>query len=171
MPMMTPNQSRSTSILTATGVRTGITMNAISNTSINMPNTNTNAQTAIKKPVCPPGNCLKRASTHSCPSAALNAKENTVAPIRMNSTKTVSLAVESTACVNSGRLSRLLATPITNAPTAPIAPPSVGVAMPRKIVPSTRKMRTIGGIITNVTCFARRESQFSLSHRSTQASR
>ena len=38
-----------------------------------------------------------------------------------------------------------------SAPVAPIAPPSVGVATPRKIVPSTRKMRASGGISTNVT--------------------
>jgi hypothetical protein len=37
------------------------------------------------------------------------------------------------------------------APTAPMAPPSVGVATPMKIVPSTRKMSAKGGIITNVT--------------------
>ena len=32
------------------------------------------------------------------------------------------------------------------APLAPIAPPSVGVATPMKIVPSTRKISTSGGI-------------------------
>ncbi|CAM3145127.1 hypothetical protein PANO111632_05085 [Paracoccus nototheniae] len=35
---------------------------------------------------------------------------------------------------------------------APIAPPSVGVAIPRKIVPSTRKTSASGGIITMITC-------------------
>ena len=38
-----------------------------------------------------------------------------------------------------------------SAPVAPIAPPSVGVATPRKIVPSTRKISASGGISTNVT--------------------
>jgi hypothetical protein len=32
-----------------------------------------------------------------------------------------------------------------SAPVAPIAPPSVGVAMPRKIVPRTRKISSSGG--------------------------
>ena len=40
------------------------------------------------------------------------------------------------------------------APAAPIAPPSVGVAMPMKIVPSTRKIRNSGGTITKVVCCA-----------------
>ena len=46
---------------------------------------------------------------------------------------------------------------MTIAPLAPIAPPSVGVATPRKIVPSTRKISTSGGIIdvnTLTTSFA-----------------
>jgi hypothetical protein len=41
-----------------------------------------------------------------------------------------------------------------SAPSAPMAPPSVGVAMPRKMVPSTRKISTSGGISTKVTCSA-----------------
>ena len=35
-----------------------------------------------------------------------------------------------------------------------MAPPSVGVATPMKIVPSTRKIRNSGGTITKVTCWA-----------------
>ena len=56
------------------------------------------------------------------------------------------------------------------APTAPMAPPSVGVATPMKMVPRTRKMSSSGGTITNTTCSAsadsnrgpcsRRDSQF-----------
>ena len=41
------------------------------------------------------------------------------------------------------------------APAAPMAPPSVGVATPMKMVPSTRKIRPSGGTITKVTCSAR----------------
>ena len=41
----------------------------------------------------------------------------------------------------------------TIAPTAPIAPASVGVANPRKIVPSTRKINTMDGIIPQSTFF------------------
>ena len=36
-----------------------------------------------------------------------------------------------------------------------MAPPSVGVATPMKIVPSTRKIRNSGGTMTKVTCWAR----------------
>ena len=35
-----------------------------------------------------------------------------------------------------------------------MAPPSVGVATPMKIVPSTRKIRKSGGTMTKVTCSA-----------------
>ena len=48
---------------------------------------------------------------------------------------------------------------ISNAPTAPIAPPSVGVAIARKMVPSTRKISASGGIITKVTRSAMRDSR------------
>ena len=40
-----------------------------------------------------------------------------------------------------------------------MAPPSVGVAMPRKMVPSTRKISASGGISTKVTRSAMRESR------------
>ena len=53
-------------------------------------------------------------------------------------------------------------TAITSAPTAPMAPPSVGVAMPRKMVPSTRKISASGGISTNVTRSAMFDSKPSL---------
>ena len=51
---------------------------------------------------------------------------------------------------------------MTSAPTAPIAPPSVGVAMPRKIVPSTRKISASGGISTMMTCCASRDIRLML---------
>ena len=50
-----------------------------------------------------------------------------------------------------------------SAPLAPIAPPSVGVATPRKIVPSTRKISASGGISTKVTRSASRDSKPNLS--------
>ena len=45
------------------------------------------------------------------------------------------------------------------APDAPMAPPSVGVATPMKIVPSTRKIRNSGGTITKVTCCGQRRQE------------
>ena len=51
---------------------------------------------------------------------------------------------------------------MTSAPVAPIAPPSVGVATPRKMVPSTRKISASGGISTKVTRSAMRDSRPSL---------
>ena len=46
-----------------------------------------------------------------------------------------------------------------SAPSAPMAPPSVGVATPRKMVPSTRKISSSGGISTKVTRSAMRDKQ------------
>ena len=72
----------------------------------------------------------------------------------MKTTKAESFAVDSVACRIRSQFSRRLAAPRMSAPAAPIAPPSVGVAMPMKIVPSTRKIRNSGGTITNVVCCA-----------------
>jgi hypothetical protein len=48
------------------------------------------------------------------------------------------------------------------APGAPMPPPSVGVARPMKMVPSTRKISASGGIITNTTFLghARQQAEF-----------
>ena len=59
----------------------------------------------------------------------------------------------------------------TSAPTAPIAPPSVGVAIPRKIVPSTRKISASGGISTMMTCCASRLIMLTPKVRSASATR
>ena len=69
----------------------------------------------------------------------------------MNTTNAVSLAVVSMPCFSSFHDSRLRASAMISAPVAPIAPPSVGVATPRKIVPSTRKISASTGISTNTT--------------------
>ena len=63
----------------------------------------------------------------------------------MKTTKDDSLPVVSMACLSSFQEIRLRASARISAPVAPMAPPSVGVAMPRKMVPSTRKIRTSGG--------------------------
>src|SRR5262249_37168396 len=52
---------------------------------------------------------------------------------------------------------RRLSAPRMSAPLAPMAPPSVGVATPMKMVPSTRKIRNSGGTMTNAVCCAIRE--------------
>src|SRR5215217_144586 len=63
----------------------------------------------------------------------------------------VSRMVEFIACSTSGHVRRRCSAASTIAPTAPIAPASVGVARPSPIVPSTRKIRTIEGIIPQST--------------------
>ncbi len=52
-----------------------------------------------------------------------------------------------------------------SAPVAPMAPPSVGVAMPMKMVPSTRKISASGGISTKVTFSAIFDNRPSLNTR------
>ena len=155
----TPNQTRSMPSFSATGPISGMMMNASSKKSRKKASTNTRMLTTIRKPSWPPGRPVSRCSTHLGPSTPWNARLKTVAPIRMNSTKHDSFIVESIAWRISFRSMRPRASAITSAPTAPIAPPSVGVAMPRKMVPSTRKIRASGGIITKVTRSAMRDSK------------
>ena len=118
--------------------------------------------TTIRKPSWPPGRLVSRCSTQLGPSTPWNDRLNTVEPIRMKSTKHDSFIVVSIAWRSSFRSRRRRASAITSAPTAPIAPPSVGVAMPRKIVPSTRKISASGGISTKVTRSAMRDSRLQL---------
>lgn len=75
----------------------------------------------------------------------------------MNSTKAESRVVDVSAERTTSMFNRPLAAAIMSAPTAPMAPPSVGVAMPRKIVPSTRKISASGGMSTMMTCWASRD--------------
>lgn len=79
---------------------------------------------------------------------AVEVNENTRAPISTKTTNVVSLAVLSIACLSNLRSRRRRTTAMIKAPVAPMAPPSVGVAMPRKMVPSTRKIRASGGMRT-----------------------
>ena len=80
----------------------------------------------------------------------------------MKTTNEVSLAVVFIAWRNRLIDRRRRTSAIASAPLAPMAPPSVGVATPRKIVPSTRKISASGGISTKVTRSAIRESRRSL---------
>ena len=51
----------------------------------------------------------------------------------------------------SGHVRRRCSAARSMAPTAPMAPASVGVASPMKMVPSTRKIRAIDGIMPRST--------------------
>jgi len=86
-------------------------------------------------------------------------KLKTVEPIRMNITKMASLVLFSRACMSIFKF-RVPRNPARiSAPNAPMAPPSVGVAQPRKMVPSTRNISTSGGIKAKVTRSVRRENK------------
>ncbi len=88
----------------------------------------------------------------------------------MKITKADSFSVDSIACLVRPRFSRPLISASTSAPSAPMPPPSVGVATPMKIVPSTRKISASGGISTKVTFSAICDSRLSLSTRLITAS-
>ena len=152
MAIKIPNQIKSIPILSATGANMGMMMKAISKKSMNMPSKNTNKFTKIKKPIWPPGSLSNKCSTQMWPSAALKVKLKTVEPIKMNITKMERRVVLSSAPLSTLRPKRPRTVAITKAPRAPMAPPSVGVATPKKIVPNTKKIRINGGINTNVTC-------------------
>ena len=77
----------------------------------------------------------------------------------MNSTNDASLAVFSSAWFINFLSKRLRLTAKIKAPKAPMAPPSVGVATPKKMVPKTKKIRIRGGISTKVTCSAKRDNK------------
>ena len=147
----TPNHTRSMPSLSATGASSGTTMNDSSKKSRKNASTKIRMLTTIRKPSWPPGRLVNRCSTHFGPSTPWNDRLNTVEPTRMKSTKHESFMVESIAWRRSFMSMRLRASAMMSAPVAPIAPPSVGVAMPRKMVPSTRKMSPSGGISTKVT--------------------
>ena len=154
----TPNQIRSMPIFSATGPNSGTMMKASSKKSRKKASTKVSTLTTIRKPHWPPGTEVSRCSTHRSPLTARKVRPNTVEPIRMNTTKHDSLVVVSMACLSRFSDRRLRTSAIAIAPTAPIAPPSVGVATPMKMVPSTRKIRNSGGIITKVTRSASADS-------------
>ena len=159
MASSTPNQIRSMPSLSATGASRGTTMKDSSKKSRKNARKNTMTFTTIRKPSWPPGRPVSRCSTHSGPSTPWKVRPNMVAPTRMNTTKHDSLVVVVTAWRSSDIVRRPRMMAMMPAPNAPMAPPSVGVATPRKMVPSTRKISSSGGISTNVTRSAARDSR------------
>lgn len=95
----------------------------------------------------PPGSPVSRCSIQRAPSMPWNTRLKQVEPIRMNTTITIAAW---TSWLLSGPWRRCIAAR-TIAPTAPMAPASVGVANPRPMVPRTRKIRTIDGIMPHST--------------------
>ena len=147
----TPNQTRSMPSLTATGASSGMMMKAISKKSRKNARKNTKTFTKIRKPIAPPGRPVSRCSIQRAPSIPWNTRLKQVEPIRMNTTIDVRRMVEAIACSTSGQVRRRCSAASIIAPTAPMAPASVGVARPRPMVPSTRKISTIDGIMPRNT--------------------
>ena len=120
--------------------------------------------TTIRKPSWPPGRLRQQVLD---PDVAVDAVEGEAEDARADQDEhhegrelrgRVHRLAQQLAARGAARASAMI-----SAPVAPMAPPSVGVATPRKIVPSTRKISASGGISTNVTCSASRDSRPSLS--------
>ena len=148
----TPNQTRSMFSLAATGARMGTRMKAISKKSRKNASTKMNVATNSRKPICPPGSAVSRCSTQCPPSMPWKTRVNTVEPIRMNITIAVMRIVDCAADHSRGSVIRRCIAARRTAPTAPMAPDSVGVARPTRMVPSTRKINADAGTIPQRTC-------------------
>src|SRR3546814_12402481 len=119
-------------------------MNASSKKSMKKARKKVNRLTTIRKPHSPPGKPTSKCSTHKSPLTPRKLRLNTVDPTRMNTTKHDSLVVVSMACLSSASEKRPREMAMIKATTAPMAQPSVGVAIPTKMVHSTRKIRKLG---------------------------
>ena len=127
-------------------------MKAISKKSRKKARKKTKMLTKIRKPTCAAGQAREQVLDPAAAVDALEHQAETVAPIRMKITIAVMRMVDvhapaAPAARSGGRCSAAS----TMAPTAPIAPASVGVARPRKIVPSTRKISTSDGTMPHST--------------------
>ena len=88
----------------------------------------------------PPGRELNIRFINSSPPTPLKINENIEAPIRIVKIIVDTTAVFSDVSLIKVRLIFLLINAITSAPKAPMAAASVGVAIPAKIDPRTRKI-------------------------------
>ena len=126
-------------------------MKAISKKSRKNARKNTNTLTKIRKPVCPPGSWLSSPCSHSPPFTPWNTRLKVLEPTRMKITMAVIRKVVSMPSQTRGQVRRRFIAASTMAPTAPIAPPSVGVARPIRMVPRTRKIRASIGTMPTTT--------------------
>jgi hypothetical protein len=96
-------------------------------------------------PNAPPGNSAKILVMRSSPPKPLKTSENIDEPKRIMKTIAVISVVVSTASVKFFLVKLLLLIARRTAPKAPTPAASVGVAMPKRIEPSTEEIRTKGG--------------------------
>ena len=109
--------------------------------------------TASRKPTWPPGRCDSMCSIQRAPSTPWKTREKTREPIRMNTTMAVRRMVLCMASQIRALSKRLCMAAKIKAPTQPMAPASVGVAMavfrPGRppMEPSTAKISTAEGMM------------------------
>ena len=158
-PRITPNQIRSMPSLSAAGPSSGTTMKASSKKSRKNASRKTRMLTTIRKPTWPPGSDDQQVLD---PDMAVDAVEGEREHARADQDEHHEgreLGRRVQRLRSRSKVRRRLASASSMAPAAPIAPPSVGVARPMKIVPSTRKISPSGGTSTKMTCSASRREQ------------
>src|SRR5690625_6490653 len=134
-------QIKSMPITSATGPSSGTIINASSKKSKKKAKKKVSTLTTAKNPRSPPGRSSNKLSTQRSPLIPRKLKLKMVEPTKMNTTKHDRRVVLAMAWPNSLKLSRPRLNAMIMAPTAPIAPPSVGVATPITIVPTTHKIQ------------------------------
>ena len=130
------------------GSSSGTTMKAISKKSMKKPRAKITNMLTARKPVRPPGSCSSNSLISTSPPTPRNTRLKAVEPIRMAITIAVVRTVESLTCRRAARLKPPWAAARAMAPTAPSTPASVGVAMPKKMLPSTSRIRIRGAAST-----------------------
>ncbi len=127
----------------------GTMIKAISKKSMKNPKKNTKRLTSRRKASAPPGRLDRISAIQRSPSNPLRTNVNTVEPISRKMTITVRRTVSS---ITSCRIlieNLLFKEESKMAPTAPKDPASVGVAIPMNMLPSTTRIKMIGG---NIEC-------------------
>ena len=142
---MTVNQMRSNPNPVTTGATNGNTMSVISIQSKTKPNKKVTKRMVMMMPEGSKGNPSSPRSINSSPPSPLRTREKAVAPKKIAKIYAVVRVVSVRASLTTSRDNLPAIQVNTTAPNAPTPAASVGVARPKKMDPSTAKIRRIGG--------------------------
>ena len=145
MAIIIPSHIGSTPNISNAGPTIGTTTRVIWIKSKINPNKNISIITTRTAPNAPPGNSVNIPVIRSSPPNPLKTRENTEEPKSIINTMAVISVVVSTASDKFFLVRLLLLSANIIAPKAPTPAASVGVAIPRRIEPSTDEINTKGG--------------------------
>ena len=151
-PKITPYQIILNPRALATGAKIGTTIKAISKKSIKNPNRKTTNILRAKKPTPSPGKFDRISNMNRSPWRPRKTKLKAVEPIKINRAMLEMRRVASQESRRATQLNWRFNRARAIAPKEPTAPASVGVAMPKKMLPNTNKISTNGG---NMDCTTR----------------